>query len=45
MVSAQYEGEVNSIDDVGKSIRSGGTNGSRRRYTLRIPDRYRVLAW
>ncbi len=35
MVSARYEGEVNSRDDVGESIRSGRANGSRCKYTLR----------
>ncbi len=34
---------MNSRDDVGESMRSGRANGSRCRYTLRIPDRYRVL--
>ncbi len=34
---------MNSRDDVGESMRSGGANGLRYRYTLRIPDTYTVL--
>ncbi len=34
---------MNSKDNVDEIMRSGGANGSRCKYTLRIPDRYRVL--